>query len=398
MRNILFICNKSPWPEKEGGPIAMNRLIEGLYNAGNRVKVLAVDSKKYHVDLHTIPETYRKKTDIEFVPIDLAVRPVPAFLNLFSRQSYHVQRFISQPFAGKLKEILLKEDFDVVQMETLFMAPYLEVIRKYSRAKVVLRAHNIEHLIWKRMAEAARNLLKKAYLKHLYTTLEAYEKNILNRFDGILPITEKDAAFFRRYTHKPVKTIPFGLEPSVFSQPAGVQPENAVFHIGAMNWMPNEEGIRWFLREVWPQLSRRFPDIKLYLAGRAMPRWLLSLHEKNVVIAGEVESARDFIASKSISIAPLFSGSGVRIKILESMALGKAVVSTSTGAEGIEYLAGENILIADTAGDFAAAVARLYENPEEARRIGENARMLTETKHNNPKIIALLEAFYEEIL
>ena len=398
MRKILFICNKAPWPEKEGGPMAMNRLIEGLADAGNRVKVLAANSDKYHVDPDSIPASYRRKTHIEFVPLNLSVKPVPAFLNLFTGKSYHVQRFVSRAFEEKLTEILKKEDFDIVQMETLFMAPYLEAIRKHSRARVVLRAHNIEHLIWKRIKQASRNPLKKFYLNHLYKTLERYEKTVLNRFDGVLPITEKDAAFFRQHTRKPIVTIPFGVSPVPFSGIEKVPAENALFHIGAMNWMPNEEGIRWFLKKVWPLLTRRFPEMKLYLAGRAMPPWLLNLHEKNITVIGEVESARDFIASKSISIVPLFSGSGVRIKIIESMSLGKAVVSTSTGAEGIDYSDGEDILIADTAAAFAEAVARLYQNPEEALRMGKNARHLIETKHNSPKIIERLEAFYEEIL
>lgn len=398
MLNILFICNKSPWPPKEGGPIAMNQLITGLQRAGNHVKVLAADSAKYHVEPSSVPEEYRQKTGIEFVPLDLSVKPVPAFLNLFTRKSYHVQRFISGAFEKRLINILQNGDFDIVQLETLFMAPYIGVIRKYSRAKVVLRAHNIEHLIWKRMAFASRNPLKKFYLRHLYVTLERYEKRVLDQFDGILPITGKDAAFFRHYSQKPVVTIPFGVDTEQVPGQASLSVENALFHIGAMNWLPNEEGIRWLLKNVWPKLTTRFPEMKLYLAGRAMPPWLLRLHEKNVVVVGEVEDARDFMASKSISIAPLFSGSGVRIKILESMSLAKAVVATHTGAEGISCADGKDILIADTADAFADAIARLYKNQEEARRIGKNARHLIETKHDNTKIIARLEAFYDEIL
>jgi glycosyltransferase involved in cell wall biosynthesis len=395
---ILFICNKSPWPAKEGGPIAMNNLIEGLIASGNHLKVLAVNSDKYHVAPEDIPSAYREKTGIEFVHLDLAVKPIPAVLNLFSRQSYHVQRFISNTFAAKLAGILQKEPFDVVQMETLFMAPYLDIIRKYSKAKIVLRAHNIEHLIWKRTFLASRNPIKKRYLKHLFTTLENYEKDVLNRFDGILPITEKDAAFFKKYCRKPVKAIPFGVNIENYPLQNKSHHENALFHIGAMNWMPNEEGIRWFLKEVWPELHARFPVLKLYLAGRVMPRWLLTLKENNVIVLGEVADASDFILSKSISIAPLFSGSGVRIKIIESMSLAKAVVSTTTGAEGIEYTDGTNILLADTAEDFIAAIARLYKNGEEAAAIGKNARKLIEEKHDNRKIIGQLEAFYQEIL
>jgi len=395
---ILFICNKSPWPAKEGGPMAMSNLIEGLIAAGNQVKIIAVDSDKYPVTLEDIPLAYRKKTGIEFVYLNLAIKPVSAFINLFSPQSYHVQRFISKAFEEKLVGILLTERFDIVQMETLFMAPYLHIIRKHSKAKIVLRAHNIEHLIWKRLYSISRNPVKKFYLHHLFTTLENYEKAVLNRFDGILPITEKDTLFFKSHCQKPVQTIPFGVNLENYPLNSKQRPENALFHIGAMNWMPNEEGIRWFLKEVWPKVHVKFPDLKLYLAGRAMSRWLSELNEKNVMVVGEVPDARDFVLSKSISIAPLFSGSGVRIKIIESMCLEKAVISTKTGAEGIEYAVGKNILLADSVEDFVSAIAYLYENPEEAFKLGRNARRLMEVKHDNRKIIGELEAFYQEIL
>ncbi len=395
---ILFICNKSPWPAKEGGPIAMSNLIDGLITAGNKIKVLAVNSDKYFVNVSDIPAAYRIKTDIEFVHIDLNVKVFPAFLNLFSQQSYHVQRFISKAFEEKLIEILLKENFDIVQMETLFMAPYVNIIRKYSEAKILLRSHNIEHLIWKRMYLTCKNPLKKFYLYHLFVTLEKYEKAVLNRFDGILPITEKDAGFFKSHCQKPVQAIPFGVNLENYPLHHKQQPENALFHIGAMNWIPNEEGIRWFLKEVWPKVHVKFPGLKLYLAGRAMPRWLLDLKQKNVSVLGEVPNARAFILSKGISIAPLFSGSGVRIKIIESMSLGKTVISTKTGAEGIDYTAGENIIIADTADEFATAIGRLYNNRDESIRIGKNARRLMEEKYENQKIIRRLQAFYQEIL
>jgi glycosyltransferase involved in cell wall biosynthesis len=395
---ILFICNKSPWPAKEGGPIAMSNLIDGLITAGNKIKVLAVNSDKYYINVSDIPAIYRIKTDIEFVHIDLNIKAIPAFFNLFSRQSYHVQRFISKVFEEKLIEILIEEDFDIVQMETLFMAPYIDVIRKYSEAKILLRAHNIEHLIWKRMYLTCKNPLKKFYLHHLFTTLENYEKAVLNRFDGILPITEKDAGFFKSHCQKPVQTMPFGVNLENYPLHHKQQPENALFHIGAMNWMPNEEGIRWFLKEVWPKVRVKFPGLKLYLAGRAMSRWLSELNEKNVMVMGEIPDACDFILSKSISIAPLFSGSGVRIKIVESMCLGKAVISTKTGAEGIEYTDGKNILLAGTAEDFVSAIARLYENPKEAVKLGKNARRLMEVNHDNRKIIEQLKVFYQEIL
>lgn len=396
--NVLFICNKSPWPPGEGGPIAMNNLITGLIDAGHQVKVLAVNTNKYSVNPDDIPDDYKDTTGIELVYIDLSIRLIPAFLNLFSNKSYHVERFISRAFEKKIIETLRKEQFDIVQVETLYMSPYIEVIRKYSKAKIFLRAHNIEHLIWQRITESTKNPIKKAYLKHLTKTLKNYEFKSLNKYDGIIPISYVDAEFFVSATQSPVKAISFGIDPDKIEMKEDKQPENALFHIGSMNWMPNIEGIKWFLHEVWPLISDALPELKFYIAGRGMPEWINNLNLKNVVVVGEVPDAYEFIRSKSISIAPLFSGSGIRIKIIESMALGRAVISTSIGAEGINYTDGENIMIADDKNTFLKAVATLYSDPEKSREIGKNARDLILQQHNNKLLIKQMIDFYREVI
>jgi glycosyltransferase involved in cell wall biosynthesis len=396
--NILFICNKSPWPASEGGPIAMNQLIEGLANAGHTVKVLAINTNKYSVKPEDIPESYRKKTNIELTYIDLAIKPIPAFLNLFSNKSYHVERFISNTFRKKLYKILSEQKFDVVQLETLFMSPYIDTIRKYSKAKIVLRAHNIEHLIWKRVAENSNNLLKKFYVGHLAKTLEAYERKIVSAFDGIVPITAKDAEFFHSISSTPIMPLPFGVDTEKIKCDFNLKPELALFHIGSMNWIPNEEGIKWFIDDVWPMVEKELPMVKLYLAGREMPDWLLNLNRKNIFVVGEVENAHDFIRSKSISIAPLFSGSGIRIKIIESMALGRTVISTSIGAEGINIEDEKNILIANNAKEYFQAINKLFSQREIADKIGQQARQLIEHEHSTQKLISQLEGFYRQIL
>jgi len=395
---ILFICNKSPWPASEGGPIAMNQLIEGLADAGHDIKVLAINTNKYSVDANQIPSAYRQKTNIELVYVNLAIKLIPAFLNLFTNNSYHVERFITRDFENKLIEILERNTFDIVQIETLFQSPYINTIRKYSDAKIVLRAHNIEHLIWKRVAENQKNPLKKFYISHLAKTLELYEKNIVKDYDGVVPITKKDAEFFNNLTDKPVLPLPFGVDLDKIQSQNNAESELAMFHIGSMNWMPNEEGIKWFIDEVWPQVEAQLPEVKLYLAGREMPEWLNKLNRKNIIVVGEVENAHNFIKSKAISIAPLFSGSGIRIKIIESMAMARAVISTTIGAEGINVKSGENILIADNKKDFLEAIRLLFSKPDLVVEIGNNARLLIEKEHNTKKIISKLEAFYQQIL
>jgi len=395
---ILFVCNKSPWPPKEGGPIAMNNIIEGMIDRGHQVKVLAAITNKYTISLEEVPEQYREKTNLELAYINLKVKPVGAFLNLFTGKSYHVERFISKDFERKLTAILQKETFDIVQIEMLYMSPYLKIIRKFSDAKVVLRAHNIEHLIWKRVAIEEQNIAKKLYLRHLATTLENYEKSILSQYDGIVPITKKDARFFSSETDVPVEAVSFGIDFNKIPYQKEAVAEHALFHIGSMNWIPNIEGVKWFLNEVWPEVVNSFPKLKLYLAGRETPDWLKKSDIINVDVVGEVPDAFEFMASKTILIAPLFSGSGIRIKIIESMAMGKAVIATTVGAEGINYTDGEDIFIADTKKSFLKAIKKLYKNPELATSIGQRARELVKHEHNIKETSLQLENFYRRLL
>lgn len=394
---ILFLCNKSPYPALEGGPIAMNSLIEGLIEVGHQVKVLAVNTDKYYVNLDEIPKDYKKKTAIELVYVDLEVKPYDAFLNLFTQKSYHVERFISIEFQENLINLLKHHQFDIIQLETLFMVPYIVDIKRFSKAKIVLRAHNIEHLIWQRLALQTKNPLKRIYLNHLTRTLKKFELNALTLVDGIAAITRKDAAFFRSRTATPVIDIPFGIRLDDFRLSDENVEAPSLFHIGAMNWIPNVEGIRWFLDKVWPQIHEQVPALKFYLAGRYMPDWLVTGYQPNIVVLGEVEDAQAFIKSKSIAIVPLLSGSGMRIKIIEAMALGKTVITTEVGAEGIFYQDWKNILIANNVSEFEEVIKKCVTEPEFCNSVGHNAREVIEQVYDNRMIINRLVLFYNEL-
>jgi len=396
---ILFLCNKSPWPPKEGGPLAMNMLVEGLAEAGHEVKVLAVNSYKYHIDPASIPTDYLQKTGIELIDIDLRIKPLIAFLNLFTKRSYHIERFISETFRKKLTEILRDHVYDIIQLETLFMSPYLDTIRLYSGARIVLRAHNIEHLIWERVAGEARNPFKCWYLKHLASTLKNYELKILKKFDGIAAITPTDAGYFRKVLSEkrsaiPVVDIPFGVDPDRYPYSPEKAEFPSLFTIGSMNWIPNEEGIRWFLHDVWPDVAQQFPDLKYYLAGREMPVWMKELKLPNVVVLGEVKDACEFMISKAIMVVPLFSGSGIRIKIIEGLATGRTIISTSLGVEGIRCTNYENILIANIPCEFFEMISICVSDRERCRQIGEKGRELIKTHYNMKTIIDKLISFY----
>jgi glycosyltransferase involved in cell wall biosynthesis len=375
----------------------MNMLIEGMIEAGHTVKVLAVNSFKYNIKADDIPAEYCLKTGIELIDVDLRVKALPAFFNLFNRRSYHIQRFISDAFAHRLKEVLQETDYDIVQLEILMMASYIDLIRSHSKAKIVLRAHNIEHLIWERVAANSSNPFKKWYINQLAKTLKTFELRVPALVDGLVAITGKDAEFFSSLTSRPVISIPFGINPADYPVRETANSNPTIFIIGAMNWIPNQEGVRWFLQNVWIDLHKKFPGLEFHIAGREMPAWMKQLSLTNVLVEGEVENASDFYAANDIMIVPLFSGSGIRIKIIEAMAWGKTVISTSLGAEGIEYTRGENLLIADLACEFFEMISVCVEHPEVIRKTGMNARRLAESKYDRKNIIAKLEAFYKNL-
>ena len=154
--NILQICNKPPFPAVDGGAIAMNNTTQGLLNNGHKVTVLAISTPKHPVNYENLPEEYIKNTNFQTVFIDTSIRLRDAFFNLFTKKSYNIERFISVGFTQQLQKILTRESFDIVIIESLFVAPYISTIKSISNAKIVLRAHNVEHKIWERISKNSR--------------------------------------------------------------------------------------------------------------------------------------------------------------------------------------------------------------------------------------------------
>ena len=396
---VLQLCNKPPYPPVDGGTMAMNSITQGLLRAGCDVKVLTVVTDKHPLNTNVIPPDYQQKTRIEGVYVDLEVKPLPAAVAVLCGESYHVKRYRSEAFASKLKEILQQEQFDIVHIESIFLTPYVPLIRKYSQAKLILRAHNVEHLIWKRVAQSTRHGLKRQYIKHLSLTLRAYELEHLQDYDGIVCITRNDADYFRANgCRRPIAAIPFGVELPEIQEAPESQDELSLFHIGAMDWMPNQESIAWLLDEVWPVVHREVPKAHLYLAGRKMPQRWLDTAIDGVTVVGEVPDAMRFIADKQINIVPLLSGSGIRVKIIEAMSAGKVVIATTVAAQGIDYTDGVDMLIADTPADFARQIGRCMADRDFCRSVGAAARELIARCYDGQRLTNELMDFYNKRL
>lgn len=396
---VLQICNKSPFPTIEGGPIAMHAVTDMLIKNHCEVKILAFNSDKFFLPIHAIPEDYKKATSIELVYVDLKVKTLQAIKCLFTNKSYHIERFVSEAFAEKLKDILTLNQYDVVWMESLYVTPYIPTIRMYSKAKIVLRAHNIEHKIWERVSRQTKHIVKKLYLKILSLQLKRYELKVANQVDAIATISSVDQAYYKlKDVRVPLITIPFGIDVKRISGlPVSPKVEN-LFSLASMNWIPNLEGIQWFLNSVWMKIHTIFPDMQLLIAGRHMPDSLRNVSYPQVEKIGEVPDAIEFMRSNGILIVPLFSGSGIRIKIIEAMSLGKIVITTSVGLEGVDAAHKQHVLIANTSEEFVEAVKFCVANPDKMKEIGFNAAEYIRFHHNDLLVAEKMITFLKRLI
>ena len=397
---ILQLCKKFPYPLKDGESIAVTYLSKALNQLGNQVTLLTMNTKKHYFDIAELPANYDQYQSIHFTDVDNEVKPFDAFLNLFSDDSYHISRFISIPFEQKLIEILKSEEFDFVQIETVHLAPYIPVIRRYSEAKISMRSHNVEFEIWQRIADNTDFLPKKWYINHLTKKLKKYEVNQLQNYDMMVAITQRDLDFFKKlgYKNKSVVT-PIGLDINDYHPNFDTYNKApSLSFIGALDWMPNYEGLMWFLENVWDQLIERFPSLKFHIAGRHTPASLMSLKKKNVTVYGEIPDAVKFINKHSIMIVPLLSGGGMRAKILEGMALGKVVLSTQLGLEGIAGKHQQDVLVADTPEEIIENIAFALNDKVRLQTIGRNAREFVTENFDNLNIARRLECNYAKML
>ncbi len=398
---ILQLCNKPPFPLLDGGSIAMNNIATGLMKQGHEVKVMAICTPKNPVKDLAEFEIYRKQTHFEAVFVDTSITVVGLVKSFFKNESYHISRFNSKQFHQQLIDQLTHNTYDIIQIESIFMTPYIDTIRTYSNAKIVVRLHNIEHQIWQRLVQNETNLLKRVTLKWLTNRLKKYELFIFNKIDGFMAISSVDYSFFILNSHNPKgKVISFGIDIEDYQADDNYMPSDIpeLFHIGSMNWLPNIEGIEWFIENVWPLIIEQYPSITFTIAGRNIPNHFYTKNIKNFKVEGEVPDAKQFMLSKDIMIVPLLSGSGIRIKIIEGMALGKTIITTSIGAEGLDINDGVNILIANTPQEFLEKISLCVNSPEICKIIGENARNYVALHHHNNTISNEIISFYNALL
>lgn len=393
---VLVLCNKVPYPAQDGSSIAIKSLVEGLLHNGADVSMLSINTSKHYCPPEVTQAHLPKGLQYEALYHNNHITAGKVLANLLSRQPFQVSRFYFGAFAERLSAILQDETYHWIQLEGLAMATYLPLIRKRTRAKVALRAHNVEHEIWQRHLRHEKSIFNKLYLQLQNRRLRKMEWRTVAQVDAVIAITERDSKSFAQWLpEKATITVPCGLNPAEYRVPAS-KPRYDLGCLASFDWLPNQQGLLWFTEQVWPQLLLQRPGTTLAIAGRAMPAALRELAQKEGVhMLGEIDSLPEFLGQCRVMIIPLLAGGGMRIKILENMAYGQCMIATAVGAEGIALQAGRHIELADEPQEFADKTVALLEDAPKQRAMGLAARQVLEEKYTHQKLGQKLLQFYE---
>lgn len=395
---ILQLSNKAPYPANDGSSIAIYNLAEGLSDNGAELHLLTINTKKHFKPDAQVPQAFKDKAHYASVYRDTDISAGGAFANLFSKQSYFVSRFFFKAFEEEIVRRLKAHAFDLVQLEGVFLATYIPLIRRHSGAKIVIRAHNLEHQIWERHLANEPNFLKKQYLTLQNKRLRRFELDAFASADAIVTITDEDKKNIQKLVpQKALYTCLTGINLNAYQKVERPVEPDTLFHFASMDWMPNEEAVSWLMEHVWPGVVKSLPDSKLVLAGKNMPEKFRRLANKNLEVIEHVSSSPEFYSTYDIMLVPLWSGSGLRIKLVEGLAYGKAIITTSIGAEGIPYTNHKNMVVADSAASFTEAIVSLLKDQAQKQRLQQQARALAEQHFDYKQIGAGLLGFYKSM-
>ena len=376
---ILWLKTELLHPVDKGGKIRTYQMLREL-KRDHKITYLCLDdgsgdpqaqrlSQDYCDELITVPHSTTPKFSGAFY------RELVA--NIASPLPYFMKKYESPGMRGAIEAALQKRDFDVLVCD--FLQPSLNVPRRLPVTSVLFQ-HNVEAMIWKRHYEVQKNPFKRAYLYDQWRKTKKYEGAACRRFDVVIAVSREDATLMKEgYRLESVADVPTGVNTEYFrpSDQSRIQSHNIVF-TGSMDWLPNEDAMQYFTREILPLIRAKVPDVSLTVVGRNPYPSLIELSKRDpaITVTGRVDDVRPFIESAAVYVVPIRVGGGTRLKIYEAMSMSKPVISTTIGAEGLPVNPNVDIIFADTANSFAEAVVRVLTNSAFAQEVGERARQL----------------------
>jgi sugar transferase (PEP-CTERM/EpsH1 system associated) len=373
---IVWLKTELLHPVDKGGKIRSYNMLKELKRSCH-ITYLTLDdgtaeanarelATEYCHELVTIPHRVREKFTPGFY-VDLVV-------NLTSDLPYAIKKYESSAMRDEIAKRVAQSRFDVLVCD--FLAPAVNVPRGVACPSVLFQ-HNVEAMIWKRHYEVQTNAAKKSYLFRQWQKMRAFEAKACPEFDCVIAVSREDRELMEEeYGLKDVYDVPTGVDTEFFrpNRQRERRPENLVF-TGSMDWLPNEDAIRYFTEQILPRVRQSVPNVTLTVVGRNPYPGLLELSKRDpaVIVTGRVDDVRPFMDEAAVYIVPLRIGGGTRLKIYEAMAMEKPIVSTSIGAEGLPVENGKEIVLADTPETFADAVVQLIQEPRLAEEIGQRA-------------------------
>jgi glycosyltransferase involved in cell wall biosynthesis len=394
---ILVLDEEIPWPANTGKRLRTLNLLTIL------ARDFALDLLVHENGASTaaIEEMRRRGIAVRISPSRIPDKsglllPARIAASLAARLPYSVYSHYRAGYRRTLRGLIRSERYDLVHCE---WTPYAIYARRLA-SPVCIAAHNVEWHIWDRMASTASNPLQRAVYRLQAALMRRFEREVFTAFKHATVVSDGDGEAIRAFGCRDVVVVPNGVDGDAYQPPSAgaAEPRSLVFS-GSMDWRANQDAIRWFIDAVHPRLRER-GAYKLYVVGRTPPPWLTDPTRvpPELVVTGTVDDVRPWIARGSVYVVPLRVGGGSRLKILEALAMGQAVVSTTVGAEGLDLEAGRHFVAADTPEDFAEAVSGLLDDPVRRRALGAAGRALIDARYRWEQIAPLQGALWRRAI
>lgn len=394
---ILVITTKSPFPLYEGRALRTYNLIKQI-------------ARKHEIYLLTFVQTPEEVSGVEHMrTICAGVEAVPLYLGrgkwqilldlvreLFSSSPLLAVKYRSRVMRKKIRSVLAAHPIDLVHLDMLHLGDYLGL---FGELPVVMVEHNVESVLLRRRAENESNPLRKAYVYYQYLKLRRYEARICRQSDHVVTVSEMDSDLLRAMSGAAnITAIPNGVDTGYFQDTGSSKHANDLVFVGGLSWFPNYDAVHYFCAEVLPRIAAEIPDVVLTIVGKRPDDKKIRdiLGNLRVRLTGLIDDVRPTISEAAVYVVPLRIGGGTRLKILDAMSMGKAIVSTAVGCEGLDVVHGEHILVADDPEGIAREVIKVLRDRKLARRLGEAGRRLVQKKYEWEIIARDLERVYED--
>lgn len=399
---ILMIMDEMPYPVVSGAPLRSYNLLRRVADEHD-VWLAAFATTPEQVESVAHFETFCR--GVAAVPGETAEQGVFAKPGEFLRYLLRgvppdLRLFVSEPMCAAVRELVAEVEFDAVQIEQSYMAHYLDVLPPALQQHAVLTLHDIVFIKYDRMFRLEPKLGRKLRQWLHSWMMRRWEPRYAARFARLLTMSEIDKRLLLDVDPSlKIEVVPNGFDTEAYKMLPYSEETPNLLYVGNMAYRPNIDAVLYFCDEVFPLVRREVPDVTFWIVGINPGTEVRDLANRvGVTVTGRVEDVRPYYAQSKVCVVPLRAGGGTRLKILESMALGRAVVSTTVGSEGIDAVDGEHLLIGDTPGAFAAHTVRLLTDPVLREHITQQARELVVSQYDWDVIAAKLLKILEEVV